>query len=442
LIFIGYQRLSLLEHIAVPQHKIAIIGAGPAGLSMARLLTDSGKAHVTVYEAQDRIGGKSWTVEAAGDIAEMGTCYLTIAHKQTAAWMKALGVETTRIGEQRYDGHDFMTYVKGAGGAHLYAQVFQLWRQGTKLLKALEAPSPPQTVMDDAAMPIKDWLDARGLAKVERFMHRGLTNMGYGFVDETPTVQALRWCNLELLWTGYRNKLFAPVTGWSDFWQRLAKDIDVRLSAPVERVERRAGHVTIHAGGTVDLHDAVINTIPPDDFVNLTDPTEAERRVAESLDWLAYTTTLFAADNWFTDWQTEGYSDGVQSPHTYGKMVAVRTEAYADELGGQLYVSGQYPGTYSDDELKELLREAVRTQGGTVTNLIQQKTWRYFPCYKHDAIRAGLVGTMKSMQGERRTWYSGAAYSHEAVSNIVRHNKVIAAQILRDLPRAAQRDEA
>lgn len=426
--------------MASNMNTIAIIGAGPAGLSLARLLTDSGRARVTVYEAENRIGGKSWTVPAGDDLAEMGTCYLTISHKQTAAWMKALGIQMTRLGEQRFDGEDFIKYFKGGDGPILYFQLMKLWREGNKLLRAIEAPSPPAQVLEDAAMPIKQWLDARNLGKVERFMHRGLTIMGYGFVDETPAVQALRWCNLSLIWTGYRNKLYGPVTGWSDFWQRLVRDIDVRIGAPVERVDRRDDHVTLHAAGNADLYDAVVNTIPPDDFVDLTDPTEAEAYVADSIEWQSYTTTLFAADNWFTDWQTEGYSASALRKNGYGRITAARTEAYADELGGQLYIGGQYKGPYTDEELKELLREDVGRRGGEVTNIIHQKTWRYFPRYKHDAILGGLVGKMLAMQGEQRTWYSGAAYSHEAVSNIVRQNKKVAAHILETLPTLSKKD--
>ena len=55
--------------------KIAIVGAGPAGIHMAYLLKKKGFQNVGVYEKTDRIGGKSLTVEHRNTFHEMGTCY-------------------------------------------------------------------------------------------------------------------------------------------------------------------------------------------------------------------------------------------------------------------------------------------------------------------------------------------------------------------------------
>lgn len=45
---------------AAGPHRIAVIGAGMAGLAAARALRDAG-AEVTIHEARDRIGGRVWT---------------------------------------------------------------------------------------------------------------------------------------------------------------------------------------------------------------------------------------------------------------------------------------------------------------------------------------------------------------------------------------------
>ena len=51
---------------------IAIIGAGPAGLSAAHLLNARGLARVTVFEAGERLGGKSFSAAHAGAVHELG----------------------------------------------------------------------------------------------------------------------------------------------------------------------------------------------------------------------------------------------------------------------------------------------------------------------------------------------------------------------------------
>lgn len=59
---------------------IAIIGAGPAGLMMAVRLARLGYFNIEIFEASDRVGGKSVTIEKQSSlgpvICELGTCYL------------------------------------------------------------------------------------------------------------------------------------------------------------------------------------------------------------------------------------------------------------------------------------------------------------------------------------------------------------------------------
>ena len=45
--------------------KVAILGAGPAGLAAAYELGKAGY-HCTILEARDRVGGRNWTVRKGG----------------------------------------------------------------------------------------------------------------------------------------------------------------------------------------------------------------------------------------------------------------------------------------------------------------------------------------------------------------------------------------
>src|SRR5699024_12539804 len=50
---------------------VVIIGAGPTGLSAARRLRQAGRS-VTVLEARDRVGGRTWTDHIDGQVYELG----------------------------------------------------------------------------------------------------------------------------------------------------------------------------------------------------------------------------------------------------------------------------------------------------------------------------------------------------------------------------------
>lgn len=407
--------------------RIAIVGGGPAGLSLAKLLEKQRACDVTVFEADTYAGGKSFSVIRGEAVVEMGTCYLTNAHRIVKHWMNETDIHLSSLKEQSFDGENFMNYIKRGAGPSLAVQVARFLAGRRKLMRALEADPVPEWALNEAAEPIADWLRHRGLDKIERFMHRSLTNLGYGFVDETPTVQAMRWNDADLIITGVLKQLQMPVEGWTEFWTRLADGLDVRTGHRVSRIERddTGIRLTFNGGETFEA-DHLVCAIPIDDFVRLTEPTELEAEIASAITWNGYTTTLVGMERKFTHGRVEAYSRAVVPGADYGRLMSARYEGYEPDLGGHLYLTGQLSGTYSDEELVELLRGELLDVGGPINAVILQRTWKYFARYDSAAIRSGLLTKLDQAQGQQNTWYTGAAWSHEAVSNIVNFNAGLA----------------
>lgn len=403
--------------------RFGIIGGGPAGLSLARMLRESGLGESTVFEALPQVGGKSFTVYEGANVIEMGTCYATFSHRITNKWMRDYKMPMLPLREQRFDGADFMDYIKSGSGPILPLQVLRYRAKKARLEKALSQPKPPQWAIEDAARPIIEWLDKYNLGKIEHFMHRSTTNIAYGFVDWTPTVQALRWNDMDLIYSGLLKQLKMPKEGWAKFWRKVSAELDVRLNTRISQVERGAHDVTlVTEQGERHTFDYVICAIPVDDFSQMTPPSEDETYVNDAVIWNGYTTTLFAAENWFTDVHVEAYKEAVIPGADLGQLLSARHDGYEKDLGGHLYLSGQLSGDYTGPELAELLRDNVAQKGATVTNVILQKMWKYFARYDPDAIRDGLLARLEAMQGQNRTFYTGATFSHEAVSHIVTYN--------------------
>ncbi|NBC21051.1 MAG: NAD(P)-binding protein [Alphaproteobacteria bacterium] len=412
--------------------KLAIIGGGPAGLSLAYLLKDCRNLDLTIFEAEERVGGKSFTYERAGHAFEMGTCYATRGDRLARKWMKDLGINFKRLGEATFEGTEFYSFAKQAAGPSLMIQGLTYLISRARLLRQLKINPDDPEVLSEAAMPVQDWLRERSLHKMERLFYRGMTTMGYGQPSETATIQGLRWIDRSLLISGMFNDLVMPEEGWSEFWRRIAERLDVRLGHRIETVQRNEAGVGIAWPDGREWFDYVVCAIPIDEFVALCQPpTESEQKVSEDVSWNGFVTTLAAVDDWFEREAARSFAGGILPDAMPGRLLSARFEAYEPELGGRLYMLNQLRGEFQHDELEEIAARDIEMDGGRLKHTLYQKSWKYHAFYKRDAIRKGLLTRLREMQGEKRSFYTGAAFSHEAVSKITQFNTELAARIAR-----------
>ena len=85
---VGYHRLML--------PRIGIVGAGPGGLSLAKLLTQRGYGDIILFERENCVGGKSRTVMVEGLGHELGTCYAALGYITVKQWMEQAGIDSAK----------------------------------------------------------------------------------------------------------------------------------------------------------------------------------------------------------------------------------------------------------------------------------------------------------------------------------------------------------
>lgn len=352
--------------------------------------------------------------------------------------MKALGIAQVRLGRQMFDGAPFVDYLRACPGAPLPAELARYllaWRRHMAL--AARGTDTPR-FRTECAQPIGDWLAERKLPRMRRFMLRALTVLGYGFLDEMPACQALRWATPSLIVSGLFDEIRMPAGGWQAFWARVAAGLNVRLNEPVVEVVREGpGGILVTPYARCRFEQLIV-TVPLDDFARLTPLSPAELAIKDAIGWGRYVTTLVRVENWFTAYETDAWSDAVEPGAPRGRMLAARRPppglraAPAADGRGELYVCGQY-GCQDDFDLSRQLSADIAARGGRVSEVLQQKVWPYAPRYSAEAIRAGLLHEMRRVQGELRTWFTGSTFSHEAVSNITNFNARLVPQIVRKL---------
>lgn len=390
-----------------------------------------------VFEKQERVGGKSFSTPRFGVVHDLGTCYSTLAHRDTNRWMREMGIAQRRIGKQVIDGAPLRKFVSGGRTFAAVGEAARFTIAWRRQMKAFDAQGDDPAVRATAAAPIAEWLEANRLPAIRRFMLRGLTNMGYGFLDTTPTVQALRWCTPTLLASGSLDQIKAPAGGWQAFWERLSQTLDVRLGQPATAIRRDDHGAEIVTSTGAHRVDAVVIAAPLDEVAF--EPTEAERRVATAVSWGSYVTTLAGVAGWYAGDEVVAFEESLTPGAELGALLSARPAGRRPRKrdGVRLFICGQYGGGLGPDALVEKLARDLAARGAHLDHVAVQRIWKYNPVYAQDAIRDGLLRTMRDMQGERRTWYTGAAFSFESVANIVTHNRMLAPRILAALEDAS-----
>lgn len=414
---------------------IAVIGAGPAGLSAAHFIQQSGHA-ATVFEAEDRIGGKSFSVIRGDAMNEMGTCYTTRSHRLVKRWMKQHGITLSRLGEARFDGRTVVEYVKTGDGPPLTIQALRFVAAAGRLRRNIRNRPDDPAVCAEAAMTTDEWVRQLDLPKIELAMHRIQTTQGYGFTDEATIGQTVQWCDMDYILSGVLNQLHMPDQGWSEFWHRFAEHLTIELSSPVTHLDRSSDRPVLTVNGTAHEFDGVVSSVPMQNFTQFCRPTSDELFIRDGIEWQNYTTTLLTSPDWFDGYQVIGYSRASRDSSLKGAILGGRREGESEELGGRLYVTGQFSRGLEPSELREILKAEADLHGFTIESVIQQKRWQYFPQYRPEAVRKGLFAVLRRVQGNHRTWFCGSSFSHELVSSVVAHSQTTIPHMIDQLSRA------
>ena len=151
---------------AATEPRIAIVGAGLAGLAAAYWLTRAGD-RVRVYEARPRIGGRCWSARGfdGGQVAEHGGEFVDTRHVHIARLAEELGLELDDLWSTWISGSRWPTYVDGqiVRSGDLFEPLDEAAKEIVRIAErngpwwAAEANADARTLDE---MSMADWFDA------------------------------------------------------------------------------------------------------------------------------------------------------------------------------------------------------------------------------------------------------------------------------------------
>ena len=311
---------------------VCVVGAGYAGLTAARRLSQAGKS-VAVLEARDRIGGRIWTdLLPDGTPVDRGGGWLGPNHDAMFGLASEVGVST------------YKTWVKGA---HLLVDGQRIRRYTGLIPKIsplaivtialtqakidrmakrvpLDAPWTAPRAAEWDALSVGSYLERIGIrTQIARDLFgMAIRGLFTGDLYDTSFLHLLFLAHSH----GSINTLFSIERGAQEnlveggagsIAQRMADELGdaVRLRAPVRSITQRDDRVVVEADGvSVSAHRAVV-TIPPALTLDIAfDPVLPDDRVRLYRSAVAgpESKTLIVYDEPF--WRADGFSGQTSEP--------------------------------------------------------------------------------------------------------------------------------
>lgn len=395
----------------VLNQRIAILGAGAAGLSAAEALRQKGYKHITLFERTDHAGGKCLSVELGSKTYELGAGIVTENNTVPLRLAKQYGIPIVqaRFGQSIFVDKNGQKIAPQSLVFKLKVlwQLFFRYRRILKHYKALESPgfhnlSPAITI------PFDQFSKENEITDLANIFSLFLSGFGYCYSDHVPTAYVLKYVNWKTIVAYLKGQVYIFPDGIQGLWTRVAKEHDVRFEAKITQIDR-GEVITVHSQAGAEEFDKLIVTSPLDETTLFMDLSVQEQMLFGKIIYLDYQTILCTVNHFV---EKTGYVPENFSREREGHPVFW----YYRQAGQPIY--SFYVLTdknISEKDVTDNLRTFVCQMGGEIESIHQFIHWKYFPHVESSEMNDGFYDKLNEIQGNRHTYYAGEILNFSCV---------------------------
>lgn len=463
--------------------RIAIVGAGPAGLATAHYLKKQGYRQVTVFEKLGRVGGLCHSITEGYKSFDLGGNYITPAFRETiklarsvkARYLPARRYIGARVEGERLNYYDLFDFVRQDRDdpkkrVSLWALARAVVRFGWlryKLRPIIDQPTM-ESIHNHPRLCVsfEQWLRENDLLAVRGLFEVPVTTFGYGFLKDVPAPYILKYMHpltyLAMVVRGVPGlsrlarwpKRFEY--GFQRMWERVSWELDVKPDVKITRITRDRDPDAAHPVCIEFEHEEqVLNeqlTHPGKLFFDrliLACPLNADNLRGLGLELSAEECGLFEKVETYSYCQTTLHCVDESgdpfvlkqpvvivfpfTPQTIGKPWAV-VQYWQDESPMIQLYSRVSPSRDEDvvrDEVIEAGVKLLSRMGASLAGAkdpgearwISYMRWPYFGHVGVEAMSKGFFLDLERLQGENRTYYVGGVTNFELVEVILQYAK-------------------
>ncbi|MEK7632265.1 MAG: FAD-dependent oxidoreductase [Patescibacteria group bacterium] len=398
--------------------RIAIIGAGAAGLSAAHALKAKGYSNITVFERSNRVGGKCCTVEIEGKNYELGAGVLAEDNSIVLRLAEEFNIPLAPI---QFDND---VTVDGLSGiAEPKRNIFE----SAKLLKELAkycwltqkyratGKSGLANTPHALAAPFTEFAKKHKIENLAREFALFFTGFGYDYFERIPAAYVLKYYRWSTLLAFMQRKVYRLPNGIQHLWTAVAAAHTVRLNTAISHIERSETSVSVTTERGTEEFDTLIIASPLDETLSYIDSTDDERNLFSKIQYVDYVTIACTIEGILDG---DGYVPSNFTPHRAGHPVFWH-HRHADARVYTFYALAD--GSQTDTDLTDHMTDLVKKMGGVVSTIHSITHWKYFPHISSEIMKDGFFDRIESIQGTKNTFYVGESLNFSTVGLASEH---------------------
>ncbi|XP_062595005.1 uncharacterized protein LOC134256377 [Saccostrea cucullata] len=442
--------------------RIAIVGAGPAGLHMAFELQKQGFQNIVIFESRSEVGGKTASRFYRNVWHNLGTVGLAESYDKTVELLEKFntGFEIRpEIPSYTWlNRKELISSLQTAGVS--IQRLFQASRRYNALYRCFFGtfegeimPRPSSEVLYRIRGTVDDFLLRYNLTDLQPLFFAALTLNGYGFLNETAAFYGLTFLSPVVMDSFFKPErgAYRLIGGWQNLCINIAKRIgvEIRLNVVIKQIRRgktvRISYKNKNSRAVVmEKFDFLILTPSMNSLFPIVDFNQHELRIFKHLRHLYILKTIVNSispgrralsplEIFPYDFQDVEYTVfRTINPHQAVNNVTGRDYQMGSrenrDPDGSVYETSVYVqlgkanpwNKYVDVDIQRKLFQHLRDFNKASPEVVQQVKWGYyFPNFPSEAITGGGVWDILDMQGMYNTWYIGASVSFDAIESVL-----------------------